>query len=170
MVRNVHTREVGRDPHWFAREMGRVAEPDSQLWPTDSWPPMVLDRRLAVGAAGGHSAIRYLVAEYEPGRRLTFRFDPEIGISGTHTFELLPAAEPGRTVLRHEVAADLSGSARLLWPIVIRWLHDALVEDLMDRAEFDADALPPVGSRWSPWVRILRRVRKTSGNRAEVRA
>ena len=169
MVRNVHTREVRRDPAWLALEMERIAEKDSRLWPSRNWPRMILDRPLAIGATGGHSTIRYTVAEFEPGHRLSFRFDPAIGMSGTHTFELLPTADSATTVLRHEIAVELSGSARLFWPVAIRWLHDALIEDLLDRAQFDADDLPPTGSTWSPWVRFLRWVRGRSGRSNEVR-
>ena len=47
---------------------------------------------------------------------------------------------------------------RVVWPLVIRWLHDAVVEDLFDRAEQALGTGPAQPGRWSPWVRLLRRI------------
>ena len=156
MVLNVHSRAVRRDPEWLARAIDRVAESDSELWPSDCWPPLVLDRPLAIGADGGHGPIRYSVVEYEPGRRVVFRFAPETGLHGTHTLELLPGKPPGVTIVRHEIRASVRGRARLIWMLAVRWLHGALIEDLLDRAEFPADRRPAASADWSPWVRLLR--------------
>ncbi len=38
----------------------------------------------------------------------------------------------------------------------MRWLHDAVVEDLFDRAERALGTGPARPARWSPWVRALR--------------
>jgi hypothetical protein len=41
---------------------------------------------------------------------------------------------------------------------MFRWLHDAYLEDLLDRAG-DAPGHPPARrTPWSPWVRLLRRL------------
>ena len=47
---------------------------------------------------------------------------------------------------------------RLLWPLGVRWIHDAVLEDLLDRAEAAVGAGPARPARWSPWVRLLRRL------------
>ena len=156
MVRNVHERVV-------AAPVGRVWElveglggADDHLWPAPAWSPMRLDRPLAVGARGGHALIRYAVTSYEPTRRVKFTLDPTIGARGTHTFTVSPLG-PDRTLLRHELAARLTGRMRLAWPLAVRWLHDALLEDLLDRAQ-DAGGVPPARrARHSAWVRLLRR-------------
>lgn len=158
MVHNVHERVVRRDPEWLAQAIERLGEPDSVLWPGDWWMPMILDRPLAVGASGGHATIRYTVIEYERGRRVVFRFDKPTPVEGTHAFDVLAGDEPGTMVVRHTIQGTTSGTSVLLWAFVIRWVHDALIEDLLDWAEFDADARPPRGSNWSPWVRMLRRL------------
>ena len=72
------------------------------LWPSPAWAPMVLDRPLAPGCAGGHGGIRYRVTEHRPQRSVTFTFEPGQGLHGTHTFSVHPAG-PSGTVLRHEV-------------------------------------------------------------------
>ena len=47
----------------------------------------------------------------------------------------VPGERPGRTVLRHSVIAHPTSLAmRLAWPLAIRWLHDACVEDIFDTA------------------------------------
>ncbi|HEX2413909.1 MAG TPA: hypothetical protein VHJ37_01710 [Thermoleophilaceae bacterium] len=51
-----------------------------------------MNRPLAVGAQGGHGSIRYGIEEYEPSRRLLFRFTPGNGIEGVHGLEVEPLA------------------------------------------------------------------------------
>ena len=151
MIRNIHEREYPVDPARLGELLDRVAEPDSPLWPVDSWPPMILDRPLGVGADGGHGPIRYRCTGYEPGRRVEFRFTWP-AVDGTHTLEVI-----GGT-LRHTLRARLRGTGRLLWPLMFRWLHDACLEDLLDRAGDSLGHPPATRTRWSPWVRLLRRL------------
>lgn len=149
-MRNVHERDYPVDPARLGELLDRVVGRDSPLWPVDHWPPMILDGPLAVGAKGGHGPIRYTCTAYEPGRRVEFAFARDF-INGTHTLEVLD-----RGALRHTITGRTSGAGRLLWPLVFRWLHDACLEDLLDRA---STALGhPTRTRWSPWVRLLRRL------------
>jgi hypothetical protein len=46
------------------------------------------------------------------------------------------------------------------WPVAIRWLHDAVLEDLLDRAELAVTGTVARPAVWSPWVRLLRVVTK----------
>ncbi len=117
---------------------------------------MVLDGPVAPGVTGGHSGIRYRVTDHRPQRSVTFTLEPGQQWHGTHTFSVHPTG-PTQAVLRHEVDARLTGALRLLWPLAVRWLHDALVEDLLDRAEAVLGCGPARPARWSPWVRLLRR-------------
>ncbi|MBW4720098.1 SRPBCC family protein [Saccharothrix obliqua] len=137
MIRNVHSREVPG---------GGVVDRVVELWPSESWPRLRLDRPLAVGATGGHSFVRYTCTEYLPGRRVEFTFAPGVGLVGTHVFEAVPGG------IRHTVTGRAVGWMRLGWPLAVRWLHDALIEDMFDKAARTRRA------HWSPWVRILRRV------------
>jgi hypothetical protein len=43
------------------------------------------------------------------------------------------------------------------WP-PIRWLHDAVLEELLDRAGAAVGDPPARPARWSPWVRVCRRL------------
>ncbi len=50
----------------------------------------------------------------------------------------------------------VSSRMELLWPLVVRWLHHATVEDAFDRAEVTLGLHKPHSPRWSLWVRLLR--------------
>jgi hypothetical protein len=150
MVRNVHERLVELAPAEAGKLIDSLAGPGDRLWPGDRWPPMRLDPGLEVGARGGHGPVRYSVSDYEPGRRVTFRFASRRRFPGHHWFEVF--TRDGRTVLRHVLEAQPHGRMRLIWPLGIRWLHDACLEDLLDRAA----GAPP--RRHGAWVRLLRRL------------
>jgi hypothetical protein len=95
---------------------------------------MVLDRPVTVGAAGGHGSDRNRVTAYEPGRRVEFAVDARLGCTA-HTLARGRAAGARSTVLQHRIDGRTSGAMRLLWPLAVRWLHDSVLEDLLDRAE-----------------------------------
>jgi hypothetical protein len=151
MVRNVHLRAYSVDSTRLGQLIDQVAGADSPLWPVNRWPPMRFDRPLGVGADGGHGPIRYACTVYEPGRRVEFRFSPGFFARGTHTLEVLDGG-----ILRHSLQVSLVGVGHALWPLIIRWLHDALLEDMLDRAGDSLGHPPTVRARWSPWVRFLR--------------
>jgi hypothetical protein len=94
---------------------------------------MRLDGPLRVGARGGHGPIRYEVVAHEPSRLVRFRFAKSSGIDGEHAFEAIPVGD-GQTLLRHTMIGDARGSVALKWRLAIRRLHDALLEDALDKA------------------------------------
>jgi hypothetical protein len=116
---------------------------------------MLFDRPLGVGAIGGHGEIRYVVESYEQGKYIRFRFTAPRGFIGTHTFSV-EEINSGTIQLRHVINMELTGSARLLWPLAIRWLHDALLEDALDKAEAFCASRPVSFRTYSFWVRFLR--------------
>lgn len=94
-----------------------------------------------------------MVEDYEPGRLLAFRFAPGLGLVGTHRLEAEPLA-PDRTRLVHTLDCRVEPKMIPVYPILIRQ-HDALLEDLLDRAEREVTgrlARPP--ARWPLAVRI----------------
>ncbi|MFF0574984.1 SRPBCC family protein [Streptosporangium saharense] len=163
-MRNVQQRSIDASADEIGALLERVVTADAHLWPAPAWPPLVLDAGLAPGSKGGHGPIRYSVSEREPGRRLRFVFDPALGLDGHHEF-LVVAEGPDRCRLTHTILGTARGRMRVLWPLVIRWLHEALVHDLFDNIERAATARVNHPNRWSPWVRLLRRLRKTSRRR-----
>lgn len=156
MVWNAHERILEAPVEEVGRLLDRLGGPADVLWPSPAWSPMRLDRPVAVGARGGHDAARYHVSAHEPGRRVEFTFEPGQVFEGTHAFGAVPIG-PGRTLLRHVAQGRIHGAMRLAWPLAVRWLHDAFLEDLLDRAG-DAVGDPPARrARRSVWVRVLRR-------------
>jgi hypothetical protein len=152
MVLNIHARDLHTSGDALGALLDSLASKQDLLWPGDRWPAIRFDRPLQVGAVGGHGPIRYRVEMYEPGRAILFRFSGMRGIHGTHSFEIKDSA-PGMVRLEHRLCMRVSGVARLSWPLMFRWLHDAL-----DRAEAAVYSRPLQERRWSLGVRFLRRV------------
>ncbi|MFD7028539.1 SRPBCC family protein [Streptomyces sp. NPDC059917] len=155
-VYNVHERLLTTG----AKEVGALIDSLSAgaadgLWPHANWPAMEFDRPLAVGATGGHGPVRYTVTAYVPGTWVRFAFSGPRGFDGFHEFTALPV-DGERTMLRHTLAMGVSGPARLTWPLAYRWMHDACLEDALDRAESARTGTVARPARWSPYVRLLR--------------
>lgn len=155
-VINIHERMLDASMIEVGRLIDGLASADDKLWPHDRWPAMKFDRPLSVGAVGGHGPIRYTVESYKPGIYLQFRFTEPKGFLGSHRFEV-ERIEDEKTKLRHIIEMRLAGMAKLSWYVAIRPLHDALLEDALDRAEFYVGK-QPAKRDWSLWVKCLTRV------------
>ena len=154
-VHNVHERVLDAPAAAVGRLLDGIGGPHDALWPSPEWSPMWLDGPPAVGTAGGHGALRYRVTTYEPGRRIVFTLDPGQDLSGWHGFEVVPRG-PDRAVLRHVVAGRARGGMRLLWPCVVRPVHDGIVEQILDRAELALGTGPARATRLSAIARLAR--------------
>jgi hypothetical protein len=132
-IYNVHERTlpIGTQAAWEL--LTSLGGPDDRLWP-ERWPRMRLEHGVALGSRGRHGFVRYTVVGVEPERRIRFRVRDMPGLEGEHAFELAPAGD-GACVLRHAVIADAHGPIALYWRAIVGRLHDAIVEDLLDRAE-----------------------------------
>lgn len=155
-VRSVHERSLPVPATEVGQLIDSLSTPRDRLWPRDAWPSMHLDAGLRIGSAGGHGPIRYEVEAYEPGWRVRFRFVSPRGLRGYHEFSVVPAGD--RTILRHHLEAGLHGLARLSWPLIYSPLHDALIEDALDRAESALEIGAGRRASWPARVRVLRRL------------
>ncbi|MFI9805867.1 DUF2867 domain-containing protein [Streptomyces sp. NPDC052301] len=156
-ILNVHERVIAAPAEAVGALLDRLSAADDPLFPTPAWPPMRLDRPLSVGADGGHGSIRYHVTAYEPGRRVRFDTPPGAGLDGYH--ELTVAALGAeRCRVRHVLACEARGRARLQWACVVRPLHDTVIEEIFDNVERAAAGGVTHPVRWSPWVRLLHRL------------
>ena len=164
VVVNIHERMIPANVDVVGRMIDTLGSAGDVIWPHEKWPALKLDRPLQAGAAGGHGPIRYRVESYEPGRRVRFRFLSPKGFVGTHGFDVENAGE-GASKLRHVIEMRTLGMAALNWSLIIRPLHDALLEDALDKVEGAfRDVGPP--RAWSRRVVFLRWVvRKSGGNR-----
>jgi hypothetical protein len=157
-IRSVHSRDLETPPAAVGDLLATLGSDRDGLWPSERWPgiPVRFDRPLAVGARGGHGLIRYSVERYEPGRSLRFRFEPGKGIDGFHGFDVEDRGA-GRSRLVHTLEVDVSGTTRLVSP-VLRRMHDALIEDLLDRAEAATSGGRPAADPLPAWMRALNAV------------
>lgn len=152
-VTNVHERTLAAPPEAVGKLIDSLASDHDGIWPR-GWPRMRLDRPLGAGARGGHGPIRYHVEAFIPGESIRFRFTAPRGFEGFHAFGVRP--DPEGTVLRHVVEMSARGRALFHWLLVIRPLHDALIEDAFSKAE-ESLGLPITARRWSWQVKLLRR-------------
>ncbi|MEV0704435.1 SRPBCC family protein [Saccharopolyspora sp. NPDC050389] len=152
-IRNLHVRRLPVDEDAAGALIDSLASPHDELWPHDRWPAMRFDRPLGVGATGGHGPIRYQVVAYVPGRWIRFRFTAPRGFDGIHEFTV--HRESDGTSLHHLLSMHARGPARITWPILWRPLHDAALEDSLDRAERNTTGTVRAPARWSWLVRLL---------------
>jgi hypothetical protein len=154
-IENVHARALPADAAAAAGSLiDGLAGKDDRLWPHDRWPPMRFEGGLREGSEGGHGPIRYRVVEHRPGRSVRFRFTAPAGLVGEHGYEL--ESGNGTVLLRHTLSARAGGRMRWQWPLLFGPLHDALIEDSLDRAAAAVSATPYVPARWPPRARALR--------------
>lgn len=156
-ILNVHERAMKLVPDLVATSIDNLSGENDILWPSDKWPPMELDSTLCVGAEGGHGVVRYSLTEYIPGRRVVFQFNGlgiTAGLDGRHFFEVV--ARRDHTVLRHVIDAECDLKNWLMWHLLIGPLHDALLEDGLDRAENHMIPGACKSSHWGPRVKLLR--------------
>ncbi|GGO58385.1 DUF2867 domain-containing protein [Streptomyces lasiicapitis] len=152
VVRNEHERVIEAPAAAVGALLDRLSAPDDPLFPTPAWDAMIFDRPLAVGAVGGHGPVRYSVTEYEPGRRV--RFDFTAPDNGFHEISVEPLGER-RCRLRHVLETEPRGMDRIVWPTVVRPLHDTIIEEVFDNAERVATGGCAHPVRWSRRVRLL---------------
>jgi hypothetical protein len=133
------------------------------LWPADRWPatPFELDGPLAVGTTSRQglvrqTEIRQTVEAYEPGRRIVLRFAPGLGLTGVHRLEV-ESLDGGRSRMTHTLEGAVEPRLLPLYPVLIRQ-HDALVEDLLDRAELATTGSVAQPARWPLVVRLANAV------------
>lgn len=154
LVRNIHEREFALPLATVGSLIDSLGSSKDRLWPQDRWPAMRFDRALSVGAVGGHGPIRYSIEEYRPSRLIVFRFLAPHGFEGAHRYEVFE--QQGRTFLRHVLEMRTTGFARLTWPLLFRPLHDALIEDSLDKAALSVGCVPRNSPHWSISVKVLR--------------
>ena len=156
---NRHDRIIPAEKDALGSILDSLSGPEDALWPRETWPPMVLDPGLKVGAAGGHGPVRYRVSDYTPGRRAVFQFDRAglmAGINGRHYFEVVPRR--GHVIIRHDLEGDCDLGMWLKWTFFVRPLHNTVIEDAFDKVESRFSRTVVKRSQWGPYIRFLRRL------------
>ena len=158
---NVHRRDIGAPAASVGQLIDTLATPADRLWPHEAWPAMRFDRPgLPPGARGGHGPVGYQIRHHEPGRSITFEFlGRPRGLRGHHQFVIQATGETS-CVLWHLSDIDASRPMTFTWAPFWGPLHDALIEDSLDKA-----LAVMAGQPWGPrrWPRYVRTLRKLAG-------
>lgn len=152
-IRNQHARDVPIPVADMDARLSTLGRPGDEVWPGEAWFPMRLNASVAEGGAGGHGPVRYHASHRAPGE-VSFTFDSILGSSrweGSHTFTVHEM--PGGCRLTHLVELRVPLWQAVQWQVLVGPLHDAVLEDLLDKAVSGTPA-----RRWTPWIRVLRRV------------
>lgn len=157
-VINIHKRIINHPKEKVSELLGTLSTKNDKIWPNEKWPAMIFSKGLVEGAKGGHGPIRYSIEKYKPKEFIQFKFSKPIGFNGIHKFEILEL-ENGKTELRHTIAIDAIGKGLLTWLIAIRPLHNALLEDALDKVE-NRYLTGKRKTEWTIWVKILRKILK----------
>ena len=158
-VINIHKRTIQQPKEEVSTLFTTLATEKDLIWPIENWPAMKFRDGVKVGSRGGHGPIRYTIIELVHGEHIKFKFSKPEGFHGIHQL-MVKAISDSKTEITHEIKMNTSLKASLLWIFVIRWLHDALIEDAFDKVEnyFEVDA--PKHSEHNIWVKLLRAVKK----------
>jgi hypothetical protein len=143
----VHERELPVP----APQAASLLDDPARMWPVDRWPAFGGD---------GFGFLRHELAEHRPGERIVFRITGPRGLRGTHGWDLSP--EDGHSRLRHTVDAECTGLMRVAWPLVVQPIHEAVHEDVLDRAQAAVGG-PAIEHPWSRRVRAVRWAVKKAG-------
>jgi len=161
---NIHERTIAAPAARVGALLDTLASADDRFWPHENWPQVKFDRPLQVGATGGHGTGLYSVSTYSPGRHVRFEFG---GVrQGFHEFTL-HEVDDTTCLLRHTTKAKLTLNTAFRWYFLIRPMHNALLEDLLDKVESQVSKVtrPQV---WSARVQKLRQRRGLSPVKNEV--
>jgi hypothetical protein len=111
----------------------------------------------------GHGPFAFRIESWD-GERWRVSVETH-GYQGWHGFDL--RTTPDGCEITHRLEVQLSGSARVLWPLCFAPIHDWCVEAIFDRIEeaIQSGHMPSVTNRAVPWTasvafRALRRSRK----------
>jgi hypothetical protein len=157
-VINVHKRLIEQPIEKVSALFETLASSNDKVWPHENWPAMRLDSGLQVGSKGGHGIIRYTIIAYKKGESIEFKFSAPKNFNGTHCLKLT-AINNFNTEVIHTIHMETVGIATFYWIFIIRWLHDALIEEAFDKMELYFSELKQK-SRYNIWVKILRNMYK----------
>tara|TARA_B110000003_G_scaffold84360_1_gene86374 strand:+ start:157 stop:657 length:501 start_codon:yes stop_codon:yes gene_type:complete len=153
-VFNIHKRVINQSKNKIEEILNTLSYDNDLIWPKEKWPAMKFKGRIKVGAKGGHGPIRYLVEEYNPNEIIQFRFSKPNGFNGIHKFEINELSKE-KTEIKHTIDMNTYGKGTLMWTLVIRPLHNALIQDAFDKIENNFSKTLKL-TKWNFWVRFLR--------------
>ena len=157
-VINIHKRTIRQSIDKVSQQFKTLTTSKDLVWPYENWPAIKFKEGLQVGSKGGHGRVRYTIIEFKAGELIKFQFVKPEGFIGTHQLKI-EKIEGNETEISHEIRMNTTFKATVLWVFIVRWLHDALIEDAFDKVEnyFTGDKKKP---KYNLWVKLLREAYK----------
>ena len=166
-VKNIHWRKIKRPKNDIVQLFNTLATTNDMVWPQNIWPAMRFKDGLKIGSKGGHGIIRYTIIDFKEKDSITFEFTKPTGFIGTHELRIEAFSEK-ETVVYHKIKMNTKTiKATFFWMIVIRWLHDALIEDAFDNIE-NHFLENKRKTTHSLWVKILRYIYKRKAAKSKL--
>ena len=153
-VINIHKRTINQPKEKLSQLFKTLATANDLVWPYENWPAIRFKDGLKVGSKGGHGRVRYTIIEFEAGEFIKFQFTEPKGFIGTHELKIEEIGK-NETEISHQIRMNTSLKATFLWFFIIRWLHDALIEDAFDKIE-NYFSTKKKTTRYNAWVKYLR--------------
>lgn len=157
-VLNIHKRKIDTQKEKILELFPTVATEEDRIWPKENWPKMKLNSGLQNGSKGGHGPIRYEIVEFKPESHIVFKFQEPKGFNGIHKFEVSEISE-NQSQITHTIDMRTSFWGTIQWLFAVRWLHDALIEDALDKVQNQLTQ-GTNKTKWNPWVKFLRAILK----------
>lgn len=157
-VINIHKRNIPQPKERVSQLFKTLATSKDLVWPYENWPAIRFKDGLKVGSKGGHGRIRYTIINYKAGETIKFKFSKPEGFIGTHELKI-ESIDTDETKISHKISTNTTLKATFLWIFVIRWLHDALIEDAFDKVENQFSVNKKQIKR-NIWVKLLRDIYK----------
>jgi len=155
-VTNIHSRKLKQSKAQVQALFKTLATTEDKIWPYENWPAIRFDDVIKIGTKGGHGRVRYSIIDFNEGENITFQFSKPDGFIGTHEL-YIKAIDTNVTEITHEINMNTSTvKATFLWITIIRWLHDALIEDAFDKMENCFSEEKNKKTEHSFWVKLLR--------------
>ena len=154
-VLNIHRRSISHSFENVSEVFNSLATKNDKLWPKQ-WPPMVFKDGKVVGSYGGHGPIKYNIRKYIPGSLIEFNFIKPHGFDGIHRLEIIKV-DNQNTEIKHCIDMQTRGTGTFIWIFVVKPLHNALIEDALDKLESHFTNKVKK-TPWNLWVHFLRKV------------
>ena len=157
-VINIHKRTLHQPKEKVSQLFKTLATSSDLVWPYENWPAMKFKGGMRVGSKGGHGLIRYTIIDFKAGEYIKFQFSKPEGFNGTHELKIMETSETVTEII-HEIKMQTSLKATFFWMFIVRWLHDALIEEAFDKIEHYFTTSKKQ-TKYSFWVKFLREAYK----------
>lgn len=157
-VINIHKRTINKPKTKVSGIFKTIATYEDLVWPYENWPAIRFKDGLQVGSKGGHGSIRYIIIEFVEGDYMKFQFSKPEGFHGTHELRVKTISKDV-TEISHKIEMSTSLKASFFWVFIVKWLHDALIEDAFDKVE-NYFYNNKKTTKYNPWVKLLREAYK----------